>query len=86
MTFRPGQWVDFYAPGLSQVGGYSICSPPRQLHEQLTFDLAVKLSSYPPAVWLHQQACAQPASMQTTHPKYASQGRHSSIEHESVCC
>ena len=56
MSFRPGQWVDFHVPGLRHVGGYSICSPPAQLQRQRTFDLAVKLSSYPPAVWLHRQA------------------------------
>ena len=56
MAFRPGQWVDFYAPGLAVVGGYSITSPPSQLRSQRTFDLAVKLSSYAPAVWLHEQA------------------------------
>ena len=56
MSFQPGQWVDFHVPGVDQVGGYSICSPPAQLRGERTFDLAVKLSSYPPAIWLHHQA------------------------------
>ena len=30
-TFRPGQWVDFYAPGVDKPGGYSIASSPSTL-------------------------------------------------------
>ena len=30
-AFRPGQWVDFYAPGVDKPGGYSIASSPGQL-------------------------------------------------------
>lgn len=55
LHFSPGQWVDFYAPNVPYVGGYSICSPPSQMEKFNTFDLAVKLSSYSPAMWLHNQ-------------------------------
>ncbi|BDA42723.1 Oxidoreductase NAD-binding domain-containing protein 1 [Coccomyxa sp. Obi] len=55
LQFAPGQWVDFYAPNVPQVGGYSICSPPSQMLRCSTLDLAVKQSTYPPAIWLHEQ-------------------------------
>lgn len=47
--------MDFYAPNVPQVGGYSICSPPSQMQRCSTLDIAVKQSSYPPAIWLHEQ-------------------------------
>ncbi|CAL8467625.1 g7163 [Coccomyxa elongata] len=55
LQFAPGQWVDLYAPNVPQVGGYSICSPPGQMQRCSTLDIAVKQSSYPPAIWLHKQ-------------------------------
>lgn len=53
--FLPGQWVDFFVPGIQQVGGYSIISTPADLQQSGTFQLAVKRSRYPPAVWLHDK-------------------------------
>lgn len=43
-TFRPGQWVDFYAPGVDKPGGYSIASSPTTLVRDGTFDVAAKQS------------------------------------------
>ena len=43
-TFRPGQWVDFWAPGIPKPGGYSVASSPGQLRRDGTFDLLVKTS------------------------------------------
>ena len=43
-TFRPGQWVDFYAPGVDKPGGYSIASSPSTLVRDGTFDVAAKQS------------------------------------------
>lgn len=56
MQFKPGQWVDFHAPGVPNIGGYSITSTPRQLRTSGTFDLAVKGSRHPCAQWVHTQA------------------------------
>ncbi|KAF0307265.1 Oxidoreductase NAD-binding domain-containing protein 1 [Amphibalanus amphitrite] len=57
--FHAGQWqvalVDFCIPGTNLVGGYSMCSAPDQLRTEGTLELAVKRSSWPPAVWIHQQ-------------------------------
>ena len=47
-AFAPGQWVDFYIPGVDTLGGYSITSVPSDLP---ALDLAVKASSHPPAAW-----------------------------------
>lgn len=54
-TFKPGQWVDFFIPGISKVGGFSICSSPRLLQKDGVLELAVKYSTYPPAKWIHTQ-------------------------------
>lgn len=40
----------------SQVGGYSFISTPADLERTGAFQLAVKRSGYPPAVWLHDKA------------------------------
>ncbi len=53
--FQPGQWVDFHAPGVPTIGGYSIVSPPSQLENSHSFDIAVKESRHPPAHWVHTQ-------------------------------
>lgn len=53
--FHAGQWVDFCIPGTDMVGGYSMCSTPSQLQDSGTLELAVKRSSWPPAIWIHQQ-------------------------------
>ena len=39
--FVAGQWVDFWAPGVDQVGGYSIASPPSLLENSGQFQLVV---------------------------------------------
>ncbi|XP_078274247.1 oxidoreductase NAD-binding domain-containing protein 1 isoform X4 [Rhinoraja longicauda] len=54
-TFKAGQWVDFFIPGISKVGGFSICSSPGQLERESVVELAVKYSKYPPAHWIHKQ-------------------------------
>ena len=57
--FQPGQWVDFHAPGLITLGGFSIVSPPSQLTSSRTFEIAVKRSQHPPAHWVHTQVLMQ---------------------------
>lgn len=52
-TFKPGQWVDFFIPGVETVGGFSICSSPKTLIDTSTIELAVKYSDHPPALWVH---------------------------------
>ncbi|XP_010964335.2 oxidoreductase NAD-binding domain-containing protein 1 [Camelus bactrianus] len=56
-SFKAGQWVDFFIPGVSVVGGFSICSSPRLLEQDRMIDLAVKYTNHPPALWVHNQ-CA----------------------------
>ena len=58
--FQPGQWVDFHAPGVPTIGGYSIVSPPSQLKELHSFDIAVKESRHPPAHWVHTKVRIAP--------------------------
>ncbi len=55
LQFKPGQWVDFYAPKVAAVGGYSITSTPQHLAAQGTIELAVKRSSHCVATWLHTE-------------------------------
>ncbi len=54
--FLPGQWLDCHLPDVAVVGGYSICSTPKQLQLSRTLELAVKRSDHPPALWMHEQA------------------------------
>ncbi|XP_032188248.1 oxidoreductase NAD-binding domain-containing protein 1 isoform X1 [Mustela erminea] len=54
-SFKAGQWVDFFIPGVSVVGGFSICSSPRLLEEERMIELAVKYTNHPPALWIHNQ-------------------------------
>jgi len=54
--FKAGQWVDFFIPGLDKIGGFSMCSAPDQLAKENTLDLAIKFSTWPPALWLHTKA------------------------------
>ncbi|KAA0157670.1 hypothetical protein FNF27_00448 [Cafeteria roenbergensis] len=54
-SFRCGQWVDFSVPGLEEVGGYSICSPPSQLP---LLELAVRRAERQPARWVRESATA----------------------------
>ncbi|XP_004468513.2 oxidoreductase NAD-binding domain-containing protein 1 [Dasypus novemcinctus] len=56
-SFKAGQWVDFFIPGVSVVGGFSICSSPRLLEQERMIELAVKYTNHPPALWIHNQ-CA----------------------------
>ncbi|XP_055272816.1 oxidoreductase NAD-binding domain-containing protein 1 isoform X1 [Moschus berezovskii] len=56
-SFKAGQWVDFFIPGVSVVGGFSICSSPRLLEQERMIELAVKHANHPPALWIHNQ-CA----------------------------
>jgi len=55
--FKPGQWIDFFIPGVATVGGFSICSSPRELKDTSTIELAVKHSNHPPALWVHTKCC-----------------------------
>ena len=47
--------VDLFLPNISQVGGFSICSPPSLLQLTREIHLAVKKSSWPPAEWIHSK-------------------------------
>ena len=56
-SFSPGQWVDFSAPGVERVGGYTICSTPGELARLGRLDLAVKRSERSaPAAFCHSAA------------------------------
>lgn len=54
--FKPGQWIDLHIPNLPFVGGFSICSSPKQFQETNRLELAVKLSRNVPAIWVHKTA------------------------------
>ncbi|KAM5157972.1 oxidoreductase NAD-binding domain-containing protein 1 [Mantella aurantiaca] len=54
-TFKAGQWVDFFIPGVPKVGGFSICSSPGLLEKEGVLELAVKYNLHPPAHWIHTQ-------------------------------
>ncbi|XP_030120798.2 oxidoreductase NAD-binding domain-containing protein 1 isoform X2 [Taeniopygia guttata] len=54
-TFKAGQWVDFFIPGVSVVGGFSICSSPGLLEREGILELAVKHTAHPPAHWVHTE-------------------------------
>jgi len=53
LSFKAGQWLDFFIPGENQVGGFSMSSSPYTLESEGTLDLAVKVSTWPPARWVH---------------------------------
>ena len=55
LSFKAGQWLDFFIPGEPQVGGFSMTSSPHELQSLSTLDLAVKMSSWPPARWIHSK-------------------------------
>lgn len=52
-TFKAGQWVDFFIPGVEKVGGFSMCSSPGLLQREGVIELAVKYTKHPPAHWVH---------------------------------
>eukprot|EP00064_Thunnus_orientalis_P018125 superscaffoldBa00004076_g18216 len=52
-SFKAGQWVDFFIPGVEKVGGFSMCSSPGLLQREGVIELAVKYSKHPPAHWIH---------------------------------
>uniref|UniRef100_A0AAV2K2E2 Oxidoreductase NAD-binding domain-containing protein 1 n=1 Tax=Knipowitschia caucasica TaxID=637954 RepID=A0AAV2K2E2_KNICA len=52
-SFKAGQWVDLFIPGLATVGGFSMCSSPGLLQREGVIELAVKYTDHPPAHWLH---------------------------------
>ncbi|KAK7898584.1 hypothetical protein WMY93_019437 [Mugilogobius chulae] len=54
-SFKAGQWVDLFIPGLETVGGFSMCSSPGQLQREGVIELAVKYAKHPPAHWVHTQ-------------------------------
>ncbi|XP_047926309.1 oxidoreductase NAD-binding domain-containing protein 1 isoform X2 [Anser cygnoides] len=54
-TFKAGQWVDFFIPGVSVVGGFSMCSSPGLLEREGILELAVKYTAHPPAHWIHTE-------------------------------
>ncbi|XP_020842883.1 oxidoreductase NAD-binding domain-containing protein 1 isoform X2 [Phascolarctos cinereus] len=56
-TFKAGQWVDFFIPGVPVVGGFSICSSPSLLKQESALELAVKYTNHPPSLWVHTK-CA----------------------------
>ncbi|KAJ6632776.1 Oxidoreductase NAD-binding domain-containing protein 1, partial [Pseudolycoriella hygida] len=51
ISFKAGQWVDMYIPGVDTVGGFSICSSPIHLRRTGELSLSVKASDHPPASW-----------------------------------
>ncbi|XP_056274975.1 oxidoreductase NAD-binding domain-containing protein 1 isoform X2 [Pseudoliparis swirei] len=52
-SFKAGQWVDFFIPGVETVGGFSMCSCPGLLQREGVVELAVKYTKHPPAHWIH---------------------------------
>ncbi|XP_070702495.1 oxidoreductase NAD-binding domain-containing protein 1 isoform X2 [Pempheris klunzingeri] len=52
-SFKAGQWVDFFIPGVEKVGGFSMCSSPGLLQREGVVELAIKNSKHPPAHWVH---------------------------------
>lgn len=56
--FKAGQWIDLFIPGISTVGGFSICSSPADFARDGVIELAVKYSTHPPADWIHKKCSA----------------------------
>jgi ferredoxin-NADP reductase len=50
--------VDVFIPNISQIGGFSMCSPPLLMEQSHQIHLAVKKSSWPPAEWVHSSCKA----------------------------
>ncbi|KAK5883832.1 hypothetical protein CesoFtcFv8_020114 [Champsocephalus esox] len=47
-SFKAGQWVDLFIPGVEKVGGFSMCSGPGLLQREGIVELAVKYAKHPP--------------------------------------
>jgi len=47
--------LDLFAPGISHIGGFSMCSPPHEFIDKGTLQLAVKASPGPVAKWVHEK-------------------------------
>ncbi|XP_076439458.1 oxidoreductase NAD-binding domain-containing protein 1-like isoform X2 [Babylonia areolata] len=58
LSFKPGQWVDTFIPGMETIAGYSMCSSPFLLESEGILILAVKFSEHPPAFWVHTKCRA----------------------------
>lgn len=56
-SFKAGQWVDFYVPGIPEVTGYSMTSPPKDAKEKGILELSVKYGKFPPTHWVHTECC-----------------------------
>lgn len=52
VSFKCGQWVDLHIPSEDIVGGYSFMSPPHQLREHGTAELAIQSSDHSPTLWM----------------------------------
>jgi hypothetical protein len=61
-VFAAGQWVDFFAPGVDQIGGYSIASPPSLLQSSGLLQLVV---SCPRLLLSHTRTQLQPLPIPT---------------------
>ena len=55
LSFKAGNWVDFFIPNVYQVGGFSMISSPQLLNEKRLLQLAVKRSNSIPAAWVHER-------------------------------
>ncbi|KAG7176688.1 Oxidoreductase NAD-binding domain-containing protein 1-like [Homarus americanus] len=64
-TFKAGQWIDMFIPGMETVGGFSMYSCPTHLAETGTLQLGIKFSRWPPAFWVHDQALLDTISVKT---------------------
>ena len=53
LSFKPGQWVDFYVQSLQKMSGYSITSLPEELENNNFISLAIKKSDEVIAAFLH---------------------------------
>ncbi|XP_035221694.1 oxidoreductase NAD-binding domain-containing protein 1-like isoform X2 [Stegodyphus dumicola] len=56
-SFKAGQWVDFYVPGIPEVTGYSMTSAPNDAKERGILELAIKYGKFPPTHWVHTNCC-----------------------------
>lgn len=62
-----GQWIDFFAPGIDKIGGFSITSVPPQDFSPInsgTLTIAVKRSPHPVAQWIHTSASIEQTEIQ----------------------